>query len=276
MIDLHTHSTASDGELSPADLILYAMKNKVTALALTDHDTVAGICEAKNQADIAGLAFVSGIELNIEWRTGEFHLLGYGINTECGELLAVIEDLQEGRRNRNEQIIAAMQNDGLDVHLSELIDVSKTDCIGRPHIARYLYEKKIVKTPQKAFDLYLGKNRKYFTERYGCPLEKATSAIKKAGGIAVLAHPLSLYVSWGKIDATIAELAEKGIQGLEAWHPAARVTECERLEQLAKRHNLIVTAGSDFHGQSLRKDRKIGFTGGDMPIDEKFLIPFIK
>ncbi|MGL4985902.1 MAG: PHP domain-containing protein [Treponemataceae bacterium] len=270
MIDLHTHSTASDGDLSPSALVQYAAQKNISVLSLTDHDTLSGLKEAKEQAQKNEITFIDGIELNIEWKTGEFHLLGYGINTECTDLLKLIEKLQEGRKKRNEQIITTMQKDGLDVRLDELVALAGTECIGRPHIARYLCEKQITKTPQKAFDLYLGKNRKYFVERYGSPLEHAIKAIKKAGGVAIIAHPLSLYVSWGKMEATIAELVAKGIQGLEAWHPAARISESQRLENIAKQHQIITTAGSDFHGESVRKDRKIGHTAGDTSIEDRF------
>lgn len=281
MIDLHTHSSASDGIFSPAELVAYAQGKGLSVLALTDHDTVAGLAEAESAAEKAGITFVKGIELNIERTRGEFHLIGYGIpsvpassqGVETGPLEAIIQKLQNGRLERNRTILQKMQDDGFPVSYDELLEQNagtNTDCIGRPHIAAYLVGKKLCRTRQQAFDKFLGSGRPYYVDRTAAPLSEAVVAIKAAGGIPVIAHPLSLYISWSKMDGAMREVAEAGVQGLEAWHPGVRVGEAERLEALARTLGLFVTAGSDFHGEKIRADRRIGHTAGLKKIEDRF------
>lgn len=270
MIDLHTHSNVSDGVYSPAELVLKATEKKIKVLALTDHDTVDGLREAKNACDKAGIIFVPGVELNIKWPTGEFHLLGLGLKKCSSQLQSILTELQKGRNERNLQIIKKMRDSGFDVTLEEIQSTNKTKCIGRPHFATYLVEKKIVKNRQMAFDKYLGKHCPWFVERFGADLDNAIDAIKESGGIPVMAHPLSIYVSWGKIHSVMEELKSRGIVGLEAYHPGARISECKRLEELAIELGFIVSAGSDYHGESIRPDRKLGHTCGDFKIEDRF------
>lgn len=270
MIDLHTHSTASDGSLPPSELISYAAAKGIRVLALTDHDTDSGLTEAADAASRADVTFVPGIELNVSWPTGEFHLLGLGLQHTDPALARIIAFLQEGRNNRNSQIIEKMKNDGFDVSLTELQSAYPGAIIGRPHIAEYFVRQKICKNRQQAFDTYLGKGRPYYVERTGADLDDAIGAVCKSGGIPVLAHPLSLYVSWGKMEPVLAELKERGVQGLEAFHPGARKTEALRLEELARKLGYFVTAGSDFHGEIVRKDRKIGHSSGAEKISDRF------
>lgn len=278
MIDLHTHSSASDGLFSPSELVTYAQSKGVSVLALTDHDTVAGLAEAENAAGKAGITFINGIELNIERTRGEFHLLGYGIPSasvssqglDTSPLEEIIARLQNGRVERNRAILQKMQDDGFPVSYDELAARNAGSCIGRPHIAAYLVEKKLCRTRQQAFDKFLGSGRPYYVDRTAAPLSDAVSAIKAAGGIPVIAHPLSLYISWSKMDGAMREVAEAGVMGLEAWHPGVRVGEAERLEKLARTLGLFVTAGSDFHGEKIRADRRIGHTAGLKKIEDRF------
>ncbi|MCR5613495.1 PHP domain-containing protein [Treponema sp.] len=270
MIDLHTHSTASDGVLSPGELVKHAFSSSVSVLALTDHDTIDGLDEAQNAADECGLKFVRGVELNIDWPTGEFHLLGLGLKEPSEDFLKIVKDLQQGRDERNAQMIKKMQDAGFDVSLEEILSEFKTKCLGRPHFAAYMVEKKIVKNRQMAFDKYIGKNCPWYVDRQGADLDKAIEAIKNSGGVPVMAHPLSIYVSFGKIRPVFEDLKERGIVGLEAYHPGARVGECVRLEQLARELGFIVTAGSDYHGEAVRADRKIGRTCGGRKIEDRF------
>lgn len=270
MIDLHTHSTASDGVLSPSALVKHAFDHSIKVLALTDHDTVDGLEEAKATADELGVEFVPGTELNIQWPTGEFHLLGLGLYRVGPELDGVLKRLQADRDSRNREIVEKMKSAGVDVSLEEIQSMFNTKCLGRPHFAAYMVEKKIVKTRQMAFDKYLGKNCEWYVDRAGADLDEAIEAIKLSGGVPVMAHPLSIYVSWGKIKPVMENLKERGIVGLEAYHPGARVGECKRLEELAHELGFIVTAGSDYHGEAVRQDRKIGRTCGGYKIDDRY------
>ena len=279
MVDLHTHTKASDGQYSPAELVQKAADKGISVLAITDHDTVSGLTEGKKAADKAGITFLPGIELNIEWPTGEFHLLGLGFKQVSSELQSVIDELQKNRAARNHSIVEKMNADGIEVTFDDIQNMFPGRSLGRPHFAAFLVERKIVKNRQQAFDKYLAKGRPWYADRTGADLDEAVEAIKTSGCVPVLAHPLSLYVSWGKIEEVLKNIRNKGVSGLEAWHPGARVVECERLEETAKKLGFFVTAGSDFHGESIRADRRLGHTAGDCKIDDRFwtaeLQPFL-
>jgi predicted metal-dependent phosphoesterase TrpH len=270
MIDLHTHSNCSDGDLSPEDLVKYAVSKKITVLALTDHDTISGLDRAEKASKENGIEFVRGIELGIEWPSGEFHLLGYGLSEISESLHELIATLQKNREERNLRIVEKLKDIDINTSLEELYEIFNTKNICRPHIADFLVSKKKVKNRQKAFDLYLAKGRPIYEKKVGMNLDVAIQAIKDSGGIPVLAHPLSLYVSWGKMEGVLQDLYERGICGLEAWHSGVRLSEAKRLEELARKLRFFVTAGSDFHGEKVRADRKIGHTAGGIKIDERF------
>ena len=270
MIDLHTHSNCSDGDLSPEDLVEYAFSKKISVLALTDHDTISGLDRAEKACKEKEIEFVKGIELGIEWPSGEFHLLGYGLSNISESLRELISTLQKNREERNLRIIEKLKDININTSLEELYEIFNTKNICRPHIADFLVQKKKVKNRQKAFDLFLAKGRPIYEKKVGMNLDVAIQAIKDSGGIPVLAHPLSLYVSWGKIEGVLQDLYERGICGLEAWHSGVRLSEAKRLEELARKLGFFVTAGSDFHGEKVRADRKIGHTAGGIKIDERF------
>lgn len=270
MIDLHSHSTASDGILSPADSARYAVEKGLSVWALTDHDTVSGLYDAAKVCLENEIIFVPGIEINVQWPTGEFHLLGLGLQKYSEDLRDVVEKADEARKNRNLELIEKMNKDGIDVTLEELESKFTESQIGRPHFAAFMVEKKIVKRRQDAFDKYLNRGRPWYVPHEGIDLDVAVEAIKSAGGVPVLAHPLSLYVSWGKMEETITKIRNHGVEGLEAWHPQARINEGFKLETLAKKLGMIVTAGSDFHGLGVRKDRHLGKTSGDRKIEDRF------
>lgn len=270
MIDLHTHSTASDGSLNPSELVALAFSKNISVLAITDHDTVDGLGEAQEAASKAGLLFVPGVELNIQWPTGEFHLLGLGLSTISSSLRGLLSDLQKSRIDRNKKIIESMKNDGVDISYETLCNYYDTKSLGRPHIANFLVKNKLVKTPQQAFDKYLGKGRPYFVERTGLNLDEAIQAINDCGGVPVIAHPMSLYISWGKLEPVLVDLFERGVLGLEAWHPGARNAQCYRLDELGRKIGFFITAGSDFHGETVRKDRRLGHTCGMKKIEDSF------
>lgn len=281
MIDLHTHSTASDGTKTPSELIRYAVSKGITVLALTDHDTTAGLKEASGEAELVkkeghDFTFIPGIELNIQWPTGEFHLLGLGIKSPSPKLKEIEKFLEEERLNRNIKMAEKLRAQGAEMTIEEVMQSFNTAMIGRPHFADCMVKKGIVKTRQEAFDRYFAKGRPCYTERTGADLEESCIAIKESGGIPVQAHPMSMYVSWGKMDETLKRIRNCGVQGLEAWHPGVRVAEAERLEKTAGILGMIVTAGSDFHGEKVRSDRMIGHTAGKKIIEDRFYTENLK
>ena len=269
MVDLHTHSTASDGTFSPAELAAEAHKTGLSLFALTDHDTVAGVAEAQQAGKAIGIRVLPGIEISVEWQPGELHLLGLGIDIENKTLCSLMQYAQEKRLERNRKMIEKFNEAGIIIDEEKLVHIAGEAVIGRPHFAKYLVQEKKAKPIQDAFLKYLAKGRPFYIEKECLPLTESIEAIKAACGVPVLAHPMSLYLSWGKLPETIAQFKKDGLVGLEAWHSGARYGECVRLQALAKDLGLIVTAGSDFHGAN-RKDVHLGRTAADLPIEDRF------
>ncbi|MDR2053052.1 MAG: PHP domain-containing protein [Treponema sp.] len=278
MIDLHTHSTASDGSLSPAALIRAAKEQGLSALALTDHDTIAGLEEAGEEAKKRHIRFIPGIEFEISCGgdslsivpPGEFHLLGLGITRPGPAFLEAVDYLARSRESRNKKILEKLEELNVRVDYGELESFAGGGSIGRPHIADLLIRRRVVKNREQAFSRYLGKGRPFYFPREGLRFTEALSLIKEAGGLAVLAHPLSLYVAWGRLPALIRELAALGLGGIEAWHPIAKPQSCKRLTALGKELGLRITWGSDFHGE-VSPGRRLGFSAGGRKIDESVL-----
>jgi predicted metal-dependent phosphoesterase TrpH len=284
MVDLHTHSNASDGDLAPADIVKTAAEKGFRALALTDHDTVSGLAEAERAACEHGILLLPGVELEITAGLpfsvqstavkGEFHLLGLGLRRISGAFLETLRYLEGARERRNHTIIDIMRNAGIAVQYEDIAAFaggkSEHAIIGRPHFGAFLISKKIVKNQEQAFKRYLGKGRPFYIPKEGISFQKAAALIHESGGIAVLAHPLSLYVSWGRMPDLLGGLNEIGLDGIEAWHPTAKPRACKRLEELGRAFHLYITAGSDFHG-SARPERKLGITSGGRRIDDLFL-----
>ena len=269
MIDLHVHTTASDGQYTPTQIIEKASDKNIGVIAITDHDTVAGIDEGAAAAKKLGVTFVPGVELNINYPTGEFHLLGLGFKEISPSLNEILENLVKNRDSRNLQIIDKMRQEGIDISLEEMKADFPDTVLGRPHFAAELVKKKVVKTRQQAFDRFLAKGRPWYVPRVGSGLDEAIVAIKDSGGVPVVAHPMSLYLSWGKLPDALQDFYERGVMGIEAFHPGARVTECLRLEELGRKIGYFITAGSDFHDEKIRADRKLGHTCGGRKIEDQ-------
>ncbi len=270
MIDLHVHTTASDGQYTPAQIIQKAAERNIKVIAITDHDTTAGLEEARAAGSGLGVTVVGGIEINISFPTGEFHLLGLGLKEPSPSLNNIVENVIKNRNERNLEMIQKMNADGVGLTLEELKADFPGTVIGRPHFAAELVKHGVVKTRQQAFDQYLARGRKWYVPRVCTNLDEAIVAIQESGGVPVVAHPMSLYLSWGRLPDFLADCYEKGVVGIEAFHPGARVTECLRLEELGRKIGFVITAGSDFHGEKIRADRKLGHTAGGKKIDDKY------
>jgi predicted metal-dependent phosphoesterase TrpH len=285
MIDLHTHSSESDGTLTPGELIRYAKKKGLSAIALTDHDTVAGLSAAEQAAREAGIRFIPGIELDIrdpgdqkriQSAGGEFHMLGLGIRGwRENALLNTLAELQTDRTRRNQAILEALRRDGIEAEYSELEALAGGKIIGRPHFALLLTAKGRVKNTAEAFQYYLKRGMPYFVPRRTISAPEAVDLIHRAGGRAIIAHPLSLHLSWKKLPERLETYRNQGVDGIEAWHSNASYRECQRLEELAHSLGMIVSAGSDFHGSRIQ-GRLLGrCCEGSRPIDDSFAAPFL-
>jgi len=290
IVDLHTHSSASDGGYSPDQLIREAAKRGLSAIALTDHDTLNGLKTAENEAKAAGIRFIAGIEINIQWPPraasaakvprlgpgGEFHLLGLGIQSPSPAFLAAIETLSRRREERNREILSRINALGIDAVWEDILSLSPNSySIGRPHFASLLVMKKIAKDSEQAFARYLKPGKPLFVPKTGLDFEEAAALIRESGGISVLAHPLSLSVGWDSLPELIKALKDRGLIGIEAWHPTAKKNFCRRLEKLSRELNLCITEGSDFHG-NFHPYRQLGYSGHGRAISDAILeaLPF--
>jgi predicted metal-dependent phosphoesterase TrpH len=269
LVDLHTHSSASDGELAPSALIEKAHALGLSTIALTDHDTVDGIAEAREAAARAGIEFIPGIEIEIDFEPGEFHLLGYGIDDHAPALVKATERLARARHERNKAILERIAVAGLPLDTVKIAELSRESYIGRPHLADMLVEARCARNRQDAFDRYLGKGRPFYIKKFCLPLEEALSVIRAACGIPVVAHPYSLFVSKAMLGELFSRGKEMGIGGIEAYHPTAKYGQCVILERMAREREMFVTAGSDFHGKA-RPACGMGRTAGNMPIEGRF------
>jgi len=286
MIDLHTHSNISDGEFSPEILIEKAVNLGLCAIALTDHDTILGLERAGAVAkNYENFKFIPGIEINIDWTGGkssnlheisglgpggEFHLLGLGITKPSKSFLAAVDGLFRRREARNLEILNRMHEFSIDATWEEVVAFSGGHAVGRPHFAALLVKRKIVKDIAQAFSRYLGVGKPMYVPKTGLLFEEAVTVIRESGGIPILAHPLSLYIAWGRLPDLIKALKDMGLMGIEAWHPIAKKSACRRLEALGKSLGLYITEGSDFHG-SLCPDRKLGISNTGRKIDDAVL-----
>ncbi len=274
MVDLHSHSTASDGELSPTRLIALAKETGLSALALTDHDTTAGLEEASRAAETQNIRLIPGVEIEVGFKPGEFHLLGLGLKRyREGALANFLEDIRRRRIERNRQMLSLMQSDGIPITLGQLEEMAQGEIIGRVHMARCLIEMKQADNIPDAFNRLIGQGCPYYVPKNQPSLEKAISAIHAAGGKTVVAHPLSLWLSWGKLSRTLDEWKELGLDGVEALHSGNSGKTARRLTELAEKKGLFITGGSDFHGTG-RPDRKLGYGSEGRPLPDSLLEPF--
>jgi predicted metal-dependent phosphoesterase TrpH len=266
MIDLHTHSTASDGSVSPEKLIELALELGLNALALTDHDTLDGLPRARKRAEGTGLRFIAGVEIEIERDSGEFHLLGLGLEADLRILASALAGVQEARRDRNERMVEKLQAGGIPISREELAETAGGDIISRAHFAQLLIRKRIVNSIDAAFARLIGKGMPYYVPRACLGLREATTAIRAAGGVAVIAHPVSLGIRGPALRTFISSCKDQGVGGIEAWHPNQTLKEAHRLERLGQELGLAVTGGSDFHGVHIPR-RRLGFgtAGHEIP-----------
>lgn len=247
-IDLHIHSTTSDGTMSPVELVHYAHKKGLSAISITDHDTIEGVDQALAAGRKIGLEVVPGIELSVKYRTHNVHLLGYLFNYRHKQLHIALEQLQVGRVERNKKIIVKLNRLGMTIHLGELEKAAGPGQTGRPHIARLMVEKGFVQSMDEAFEKYLGQGGLAYSSRFIYEAGEAIKIIQEAGGIAVLAHPQQLDKSVDNLDLALQQLCDMGLDGIEVYYPKHSRAFRKRLIALAEKYSLLMTGGSDYHG----------------------------
>lgn len=265
--DLHTHSTASDGLLTPAALVQLASERGFTLLALTDHDTTAGLAEARATAGALGITLIDALELTTTVEPGELHLLGYGIDSASATLQRTLTDLRAARAQRAIRILARLRDLGIDLPNEAITPGSPDEAIGRPHIARAMIAQGIVGSVDEAFARFLGRGGPAYIPRDALGPEAAIRLVRSAGGLPVLAHPFS----WPAFPAGLPDLIGAGLGGLEVYYGEYNDGQRAELARVAAEAELVATGGSDFHGPNYREGRELGSVQLPEDVAEAFL-----
>ena len=273
-IDLHIHSTASDGTLTPREILARALSIGLRAIAIADHDCVDGVREALAAGIPGPIRFVSGVEISASpppflKSRGSFHILGYAFRPEDPRLNRALTLLQSARRNRNPKIIHRLNRLGIDITLEQVRQICADGQLGRPHIARALVEKGHAASIDEAFDRFLGTGKPAYVEKERITCRLAIDIIRAAGGLAVLAHPALLRVNDPVIlEDLVIRLKAMGLSGIEVYYPGHSQRETASYAAMAQRHDLVMTGGTDFHG-AIKPEIEMGVGSGN------FAVPYI-
>ena len=251
--DLHIHSNFSDGIDTPGEIVKQAAAAGLKTIALTDHDTLAGIEAAEREGLRSKVEVIPGIELTTEKPRAEIHILGYFMDRQSGELAEVLAKIQQGRIDRIYQIVKKLKGLGLAIEPDEVFALSGKNSPGRPHVARVLMRKGIVANFKEAFSRYLDFRAPAYVPHYRLLPAEAVKLVKRTGGLPVFAHPVV-----SNCDEIIPELAAAGLRGLEIYYPGYYADQIAHYLALAAKHNLLATGGSDYHGGDAGRDLKLG------------------
>lgn len=248
MIDLHVHTKASDGEKTPIELIDLAISKNIKAIAITDHDTVDGLEEAVNYSKNKNILLIPGIELEVTTQKGQMHILGLFIEYNNKEFKQELLNIKQARESRNNKIIEELNKMGFDISLEELKQVSGGQTIGKPHFAKVFLNKGYIKTKNEMFDNYFNKPPLSNLKKGSYTAQEIINMIKKANGIAILAHPQNLKLDDKDLIEKIKELKSYGLDGMECYHSEQTKEEMIKFEKIAKDLELVITKGTDYHG----------------------------
>ncbi len=277
MIDLHLHSTNSDGSETPEELVMGGRRAGLTAMALTDHDNMGGIAEFLAACRTQGMTGIAGVEISaaVEEGHGTLHILGYGADPEHPLMKENLDRVLDGRAWRNEQILARLNELGLELDWSEVQACAGEDVVGRPHIAQALIGRDYVSSVAEAFDRYLAKGCPAYVDRYRLYPEEGISMIREAGGVAVIAHPFTWETDEARLEAGLRELKAQGLAGVEAMYSEYKAEQTITLLRLAKRLGLLTTGGSDYHGLA-KPDIALGRGFGTLCVPDEYLTPLLR
>ena len=261
-IDLHLHSTASDGRFSPADIVYKSVERGLTIIAIADHDSVDGIVPALTAAKaFPQLKVLPCVEISTDVPSGEVHVLGYFIDYTDPELAARLEKMRHSRRERAQGMIAKLRDLGIRIEWQRVQEIAGNGTIGRPHLAQAMLEKGYITSIKEAFTKYISRGGPAYVEREKMTPVEAVALILKANGLPVLAHPLTT----SDPESMVIELKAAGLVGIEAYYNSYTTDEINQLVSLAERHNLITSGGSDYHGLDDSAETMIGTT--ETPIE---------
>lgn len=265
--DLHTHSTASDGQYTPSELVRLAKERGLELLALTDHDTVDGLDEAIHAGELQNLRILRGVELGArEYRN--LHILGYGFSGEPSALTRLCAEMKAGRDERKYRIIDFLHEKGVDISLEEVEELAGGNVIGRPHFAQVMVRHGYVRSNREAFDRYLDTGEYQRIERQKPSVRACIEAIKSAGGKVSLAHPYQMGLDNSDLEVLVQRLAEYGLDAIECYYPKHTLEQQVFFLRLTEKYHLRVTGGSDFHGEQVKPD--IGLAALELDTDWLF------
>jgi predicted metal-dependent phosphoesterase TrpH len=262
-IDLHMHSTASDGSDAPEAVAALAARNGLRVISLTDHDSLDGLPAATARAEAAGIRLIPGVELSVHEQGTDVHLLAYGFDPADPELVAAIARYRDARRERARKILARLKGLGIRISLETVEEIARGGALGRPHVAEALLQGGFVESFNEAFQRFLGGHAPAYVAKAPVLLEDASKVVREAGGVTVLAHPGTL-----NRDHLIPGWARRGLDGIEVWHSKHDAGAIARYQSYAKMHGLLMTGGSDYHGE-----RTPSVTIGSVSVPETVLLP---
>lgn len=261
-VDLHVHTTASDGKFTPSDIVRKSAALGLTVISICDHDTVNGIAEALTAAqNFSGLRVIPGVEISTDVPHGEVHVLGYFIDYFDEKLLTKLEKMRNSRQIRAQRMVEKLGSLGIHIEWQRVREIAGSGAIGRPHVAQAMVEKGYITSPKEAFAKYIGRDGPAYVEREKLTPVETVELILQSKGLPVLAHPMTL----NKPESMVIELKAAGLVGVEAYYDGHAAEDVESMVSLAKRHNLIATGGSDYHGQDESNETMIG--GANVPLE---------
>lgn len=265
-VDLHLHTTASDGVMTPSAIVRYAKGKGLQAIAITDHDTIEGLEEGLLEGERIGFEVIAGIEISADHSPGSMHLLGYFLDIHHPLLKGKLDYLQKARAERNPKIIQNLNRLGVRISYEEVVKASGGGQVGRPHFAQVLMEKGYARTFQEAFDRFLKKGAPAYVDKLRFKSKEAISFIREAAGIPVLAHPKTVATNGSSsFEKIIRELIEEGLKGIEVFYPEHTPPEVAQFKAMAERYGLLMTGGTDYHGIA-KEALDIGVGRGEMKL----------
>jgi len=264
--DLHCHTTASDGLLSPTELVQLAAKLGLKAIGITDHDTIQGWKEAVEAGELYQIKILKGLELNTEWKGKEVHILGYEVDSSSRVLTEQLIILRNAREKRMLEILNRFKELGINISVAEVQQFAQGESIGRPHIAQVLIERGYVKNIREGFDRYIGKGAPAYVQRAKLTPEEGIRLIREAHGVAVLAHP-----GVHRLEDGIPAWVNAGLQGIEVLHSQHNPDDEKRYLEIAEEYQLLTTGGSDFHGEARKPGVNLGGWGVSLDVIQQIL-----
>lgn len=275
-MDLHIHTTFSDGSETPETVVDMAADSGLTLIAVTDHDTIGGLERAEKQALKRGIHLLRGIEISADYADQSVHILGLGIKKANDSFIAMLEKITGGRASRNPKIVQKLNELGFALSMKEVRDIAAGDIVSRPHIAEAMVRKGYVKTIDEAFAKFLNRGKPAYLDRYRPSVPEATAMIRSMGGVSILAHPglLRFNSTTDLLKFHILRLQSQGIEGIETHYPSHSRSVKLHLTIIAQKLNLLESGGSDFHG--CFKSNRLGFGTDDQPITGDFLGPLLE